>query len=105
MDHLGFYYSKYFKRNLAPKDYGVESLKDLINLVNDSVYVSPKDILENLIPGELESVQVFALLTEVARRHRKLRIDLGEEGAAVKIAGGGGGGGGWKQGGGGGWKQ
>merc|ERR1712194_796993 len=95
VDHLGFYYSKYFKRNLTPSDYGVETVKDLITLVNDSVYLSPKDVLETFVEAELESVQVFALLTEEARRDRKLRIDLGEEGAVLKIAGG------WKQGGGG----
>merc|ERR1719203_727103 len=40
VDHLAFYYNKYYKRTLSAKDYGVESFKDLIDLIDDTVYLT-----------------------------------------------------------------
>eukprot|EP00444_Apocalathium_aciculiferum_P005405 CAMPEP_0183413718 /NCGR_PEP_ID=MMETSP0370-20130417/21890_1 /TAXON_ID=268820 /ORGANISM="Peridinium aciculiferum, Strain PAER-2" /LENGTH=1097 /DNA_ID=CAMNT_0025596963 /DNA_START=30 /DNA_END=3319 /DNA_ORIENTATION=- len=83
-DHLPFYYNRYFKKNLNVKDYGVETAAELIDLVNDCVYLAPKSVLDNRLTEDMESFAVFAKLTEEARRYRALRIDLGED-AALKI--------------------
>merc|ERR1712232_697850 len=32
-EHLAFYYNKYYKKGLNPKNYGVETVDDLIELV------------------------------------------------------------------------
>jgi len=87
MDHLAFYYNRYFKKTLSPKDYGVESFKDIVDLVNDSVYTTAKSVLESQLDGEMETFAVFAKLTEEARRYRALRLALGEE-AQLKLSGG-----------------
>jgi len=39
-----------------------------------------------LIPGDLETQVVFAKITEAARRHRRLLLDMGEESAKLKIS-------------------
>jgi hypothetical protein len=44
-----------------------------------------QNLLEPLIPDDLESNAVFAKITEAARRHRNLMIDMGEEAAKLKI--------------------
>jgi len=86
LDHLPFYYNKYFKKNLAPKDYGVESVKDIIELVPDAVYLTPQSVLATGLVEEMESFSVFPKLAEEARRHRNLRIALGQEEAKLKLA-------------------
>lgn len=111
VDHLGFYFKKYFNKELRPKDYGVESVKELCEIVDDKVlYFTADDVLASQLDGEFETPAVLPKVIEAARRYRRLRIDLGEKGAALKLsasagqggsrgaAGGGGGGGGGHQG-------
>lgn len=86
LDHLAFYYNRYFKKALSPKDYGVESFKEIVDLVNDSVYVTPRSVLESQLEGEMETFAVFAKLTEEARRYRSLCLALGEESAQLKLS-------------------
>merc|ERR1719356_361640 len=86
MDHLDFYFQKYFGRSLSAKDYGKDTLQEVIDLVNDVVYVSPKSVIESQVEAELETPSVFVKVTEEARRRRALRLDLGEEAAKLKLA-------------------
>mmetsp|Transcript_90704 Transcript_90704/g.290750 ORF Transcript_90704/g.290750 Transcript_90704/m.290750 type:complete len:856 (-) Transcript_90704:113-2680(-) len=86
LDHLPFYYQKYFHKNLTTKEYGVESVADIIKLVSDAVYLTPQQVLDSQLSEEMETFAVFATLTEEARRFRLVRIDLGEEDAKLKIA-------------------
>jgi len=99
LSHLAFYYKKYYNKDLNPKDFGVEKLEDVVDLVGSRiVYLTPKEVLATQLDGEFESLGVFPKLVELARRDRRLRADLGEETAVLKFtrnAGGGGGGGGW----------
>merc|ERR1740121_869371 len=87
LDHLAFYYSRYFKETLNPKDYGVETFKGIVDLIGDVVRVNADNILESKLGGELETMSVFAKLTEEARRHRSLRLALGEDEARLKLTG------------------
>jgi len=113
VDHMNFYYKKYFGKDLRPKDFGVETMKELVDLIGSKVlYFTSNDVLASQLDGEYESPAIFPKLIEAARRHRRLRMDLGEEGAALKLSvaaggrgadtGGNGGGGGkaWQKGGG-----
>jgi len=91
LDHVGFYYQKYFGKPLNFSSYGVQKPAELIELVKDSIHVTKQSCIESLIPAELESNAVFAKITEEARRQRHLLIDMGDESAKLKISGGGGG--------------
>merc|ERR1711920_60049 len=60
LDHFQFYYSKYFKKGINARDFGVASLAELIELVGDTVCISEdKAVLESLLSDEWESDQVF----------------------------------------------
>lgn len=86
IDHLAFYYGKYYKRTLSTRDYGIESFKEIVEMVDDTIFITPRGILEPLIDGELENPQVFAKLAEEARRHRAICLDLGEESALLRLS-------------------
>jgi len=84
IDHILFYYNKYFKKSLIQKQYGVETFEELIALVSDSVQINPKTkVLESRLSDELDNFDLFVKLTEECRRERLLRIDLGDNAAAL----------------------
>lgn len=86
MEHLPFYYQKYFKKALTHKFYGVESLKELLDLIRDTIVVNPKNlVIEPQLPAELESQGLYVMLTEEARRDRQRRLDLGDKSAAMNV--------------------
>lgn len=86
LDHLTFYYSKYFKKALNVKYFGVETMHDLIDLIRDTAVVSRKvKVVETQLPDDLESLGIFVMLTEEARRDRLRRVDLGDESAKLKL--------------------
>merc|ERR1711957_368397 len=86
LDHLAFYYQKYYSKQIVAKTYGVESFNDLVALIQDTVVVTDKHVLDAHLDDEMETLQIFVKLTEEDRRHRNLRIDLGEESAKLKFA-------------------
>eukprot|EP00928_Gymnodinium_smaydae_P072685 TRINITY_DN55_c0_g1_i1.p1 TRINITY_DN55_c0_g1~~TRINITY_DN55_c0_g1_i1.p1 ORF type:complete len:891 (+),score=345.70 TRINITY_DN55_c0_g1_i1:63-2675(+) len=87
LEHLGFYYQKYFKKPLSLAAYGADSAEALVELAADTVQVS-KQVMESSLPEELEegSLGLFVKLAEESRRHRKLLVDSGDETAKLKIA-------------------
>jgi len=85
VDHVDFYYQKYFKKPFIPMVFGKETVKDVIELVKDVVYIDDKSVLVNRLQGEMESYQVFIKIVEELRRFRAIRIDLGEESAVLKF--------------------
>lgn len=85
VDHLAFYYQKYYGKQLNFNSYGVNTVAELLALINDCIVVTTKSCLESLVPAELESNAVFAKITEAARRHRLLQVDMGEESARLKV--------------------
>jgi len=85
-DHLAFYYNKYFKKQLSTKFYGVETVKELLELIRDTVVVNRKNqVVEPQLPDDMESLGIFIMLTEEARRDRNRRIDLGDDSAKLKL--------------------
>eukprot|EP00927_Polykrikos_kofoidii_P007075 TRINITY_DN1288_c0_g1_i1.p1 TRINITY_DN1288_c0_g1~~TRINITY_DN1288_c0_g1_i1.p1 ORF type:complete len:993 (+),score=204.02 TRINITY_DN1288_c0_g1_i1:55-3033(+) len=85
LDHLAFYYQKYFKKPLLPKVYNVDTIDAVVALVEDAVNVNFSRILETLIPDELENFDVFVKIAEESRRARILTVETGDESARVKI--------------------
>jgi len=106
IDHLGFYYQKYYKKNLDTRAFGVDSTAALVALVKDTLYVTKQQVVETALPDEMETHGVFVQLAEEARRYRNVLVDSGEESAKLQLqvrnlsggAGGGGGGGNRQQG-------
>merc|ERR1719162_298892 len=84
-DNIGYYYQKYYKKGLNPAFFGVKTNKDLIAFLEDTLTINSQRVLETHLPCEFEALNVFILLGEAARRDRARRIDLGEEGAAIKM--------------------
>mmetsp|Transcript_174019 Transcript_174019/g.552433 ORF Transcript_174019/g.552433 Transcript_174019/m.552433 type:complete len:225 (-) Transcript_174019:110-784(-) len=86
LEHLSFYYQKYYKKSMNQKFYGVETMQELLDLLKDTVYVTKKTkVVEAQLPTEFESLGVFVMLTEEARRDRVRRVDLGDETARLKL--------------------
>ncbi|CAK9102094.1 unnamed protein product [Durusdinium trenchii] len=83
-EHLAYYYNKYFRRVLSLNYYGVESNSELIDLVKDSVELSPSMSIEPQLSSD-SPLENFVRLTEDGRRDRQLRIDSGDETAMLKI--------------------
>ncbi|CAE7742529.1 desi2, partial [Symbiodinium pilosum] len=91
-DHLLFYYNRYYKKGLNPKNYGVEGVearRELVALVRDSIVICPPKVIESMLSAELEDNDIFVKLTEEARRERLRRLDAGDESARLKFATGG----------------
>ncbi|CAE8594858.1 unnamed protein product [Polarella glacialis] len=84
LEHLPFYYNKYYKKSLNSKYYGVDTFEEVLEMVRDTVLLRSK-VLETQLPDDLESSNVFTMLTEEARRDRNRRVDMGEDSAKLKI--------------------
>jgi hypothetical protein len=85
LDHLQFYYERYYGKKLTFKSFGVESAKELLALIEDTIWTS-KDVMQSLIPWDMEGNNVFVKITEEARRHRKLRLELGDDSAKLNFS-------------------
>jgi len=84
VDHLGFYYQKYFRKAINLKAYGAAAEADIFALIKD--VVSTKDgLLISQLSDDLESLDIFLKLTEEGRRERQRRIDAGDETARLKF--------------------
>jgi len=87
LEHLPFYYNKYFKKALNTKFYGVEGPRELLEYVRDTVIASGKNqVLEAQLPDDMESLGIFVMLTEESRRERMRRIDMGDDSARLKLS-------------------
>ncbi|CAK0863840.1 unnamed protein product [Prorocentrum cordatum] len=87
LDHLQFYYQKYFKKPLNLQLFGVSSVKELLALgmLRDVVYTSKQGVLRSAMDEEMESFQIFVKLAEASRRYRNIRTDFGDESEVLKL--------------------
>merc|ERR1711957_824828 len=88
LDHVAFYYNKYFLRQLNTRAYGVNSVVEVINIVKDTVTIRDchgHSTLDSLLPPEDVTPDIFVRLTEQARRERTLKIEAGDENARLKF--------------------
>eukprot|EP00930_Biecheleria_cincta_P017732 TRINITY_DN139_c0_g1_i3.p1 TRINITY_DN139_c0_g1~~TRINITY_DN139_c0_g1_i3.p1 ORF type:complete len:909 (-),score=260.43 TRINITY_DN139_c0_g1_i3:165-2819(-) len=87
IEHLGFYYQKYFKKNLSASAFGLKSMEELLALVKDTIIVyqgGPLKLIESMLPDEMETYNAFVMLTEECRRVRIRKIALGDQSAKLK---------------------
>jgi len=86
-EHLGFYYKKYYKKNLNLKLFGCKDQRELLALVKDTVTIGPKTgVIESQLSDDMEHLDLFVKLTEENRRERQRRVDAGDESASLKFA-------------------
>jgi len=86
--HLSFYYSKYYKKQLNTKFFGMNDNIGLVDMIKDTVNFSEEDkILHTVLTEDVEkSFNVFVKLTEECRRERQRRIDAGDETAKLRFS-------------------
>jgi len=82
--HLPFYYNKYYKMAFKVKNFGVEKIEDLVDMVKDTAEISGKNCLEAQLSDDTP-MDNFVKLTEDHRRDRMRRLDAGDETAALKF--------------------
>merc|ERR1712227_939075 len=62
LEHLWFYYHKYFKKTLNPKFYGKEDFKELMTLVKDTIFFKRPLVIESKHWEDVECLGVFIKL-------------------------------------------
>merc|ERR1712151_938364 len=83
--NLTFYYQKYFRKSLNPKNFGLTTNTELCGLVKDAVKIEDKEqMLTSVLADEPESFDMFLKLTEENRRERRRRLEAGDESQKVK---------------------
>jgi len=83
--HVLFYYSKYFRKQLNPKAFGVAGLSAFGDtLIKDTCeWNAQKELISPLSVDT--TFDVFVKVTEEQRRLRQRRIDAGDESARLKF--------------------
>merc|ERR1719414_1050989 len=67
-NHLLFYFSKYFKKQLHPKSYGKDSVQEVVELVKDAVRLDESSkVLASTLKEEPEAVSTFVKIQEESR--------------------------------------
>jgi hypothetical protein len=87
LNHLAFYYQRYFQKNFEIRMYGVADEKALFTLVKDTVAPKESVLVEVADHEQLVSdgLDMFVKRTEDRRRERCRRIDAGDETARLKF--------------------
>jgi len=84
-DHLAYYFEKYFKKSFNLKNFGVETLADFLEMVEDSIGMAGENgMLESKLPEDTPHTK-FIKLAEEHRRSRAQRVDAGDETAQLKF--------------------
>jgi hypothetical protein len=84
LDHLPFYYQKYYAKPINFKNYGVVDAKELVALIKDTVSIK-EGLVVSTLSDDLDNLDIFLKLTEEGRRERQRRIDAGDETARLKF--------------------
>merc|ERR1712217_428457 len=78
--HIAYYYNKYYKKTLNPKNFGKTTNSELCILVKDTAKIDEKElVLSSVLADEPDSFDMFVKLTEENRRERKRLIEAGDE--------------------------
>merc|ERR1712151_91410 len=84
--YLQFYFQKYFKKNINPKSFGKDDIKDLVTaFVKDTVTLEGEPLFFSSNLTEDAQPDMFVKLTEEKRRERQRRIDAGDETARLSF--------------------
>merc|ERR1712139_408346 len=84
LDHLGFYYNKYFQKSINCKAFGVAETKELLAFIHDAVVIKDS-LLVSQLTDDIDHLDIFVKLTEEQRRERSRRIEAGDETARLKF--------------------
>lgn len=84
MDHVGFYFQKYFGKGLNTKQFGASDTTELLMLIKDTAGVKD-NLLVSQLTDDVDNLDIFVKLTEEARRERCRRIEAGDETARLKF--------------------
>lgn len=84
LDHLNFYFPKYYSRSINLKTYGATEIAEVFALIKDTVAVKDS-VLVSQLSDEIDALDIFVKLTEEQRRERQRRIDAGDETARLKF--------------------
>mmetsp|Transcript_42421 Transcript_42421/g.101451 ORF Transcript_42421/g.101451 Transcript_42421/m.101451 type:complete len:919 (-) Transcript_42421:116-2872(-) len=86
-NHLLFYYSRYYRKQLNPRAFGKDTPQEVVGLVKDAVKMSPDTkVLVSVLPNEPKGMGEFVKLQEESRRKRQQRIEAGDETARLNFA-------------------
>lgn len=85
-DHLAFYYSRYFKKQLTLSSYNLAKTAELVGLVKDSLAYDPATSMLKALRAEDATPESFLKVTEEQRRDRQKRMEAGDETAQLVFA-------------------
>merc|ERR1712190_58255 len=83
--HFSYYYEKYFKQQLSPKDYGCAKVANVLDLVKEAI-VTGEDSCFQCPLAEDTALENFVKITEEHRRDRLRRAEAGDETAELKFS-------------------
>merc|ERR1712216_131415 len=70
LDHLNFYYNRYFKRAINHKAYGVTDVKETMAFIKDTAVIKDGNMLVGQLTDDLDNFDIFVKLAEEGRRER-----------------------------------
>uniref|UniRef100_A0A7S2LEP9 SPRY domain-containing protein n=1 Tax=Zooxanthella nutricula TaxID=1333877 RepID=A0A7S2LEP9_9DINO len=88
VEQMPFYYSKYFKKPLATKSFGFDTMEAVLEYIEDTIGVDPSTgDLESFVAEDHTSNDIFVKLAEESRRFRQRRVLTGEENVLMPAIG------------------
>jgi len=81
---LGYYYQKYFHKQISAKQFACKDLDEVLNMMKDTVTLNDESLLV-AEHNDSEELITFVKLVEGVRRSRQRRIDGGDETARLKF--------------------
>jgi len=84
--HMAFYYYKYFRKNLAPKGYGKDTLEELVGMFKGTVELNGEPGMFSTKLPEDTTPETIVKYTEENRRERQRRVDAGDETARLTFS-------------------
>ncbi|CAE6920097.1 Hnrnpu [Symbiodinium sp. CCMP2592] len=83
--HTQFYFETFWGRELSLRNYGVESIAELLRMVRDTIEVLPNNSVLDPQLSDDTPLENFVRLTEDYRRDRLRKLDAGDQTAALRL--------------------
>jgi len=84
LDHLSFYFSKYFSKGIIAKNYGLADTNEVLGLIK-AVATAKDGLVVSQLDADIDNLDIFVKLTEEQRRERCRRIEAGDETARINF--------------------
>lgn len=82
---FAFYFSRYFKKALILKSFGLDTMVGFVDLIKDAVSMEEKTSFFRPVLDDDTPITTFVKLAELHRRERVRRLDAGDETAELKF--------------------